>query len=558
VKLAHLERALPLLLFAFTVLAFWPALHADFVFVDDGAMLLNNPHIYSGLTWDSAKWAFQAGHWGMWMPLTWLSHQLDVTLFGLYPEGPHLEGVLLHATSAVIAWFFLKRATGDTWRSLLVALLFATHPMRAESVVWVSERKDVLCVLFSVAALERYVAYRKGPTWPRWLAVTGLYACALMSKGQAVTLPFVMLLLDYWPLTTARNEWKRRALEKLPWLAMAAGSAVLTMIFQKAIGAVTPAPLWERAQHMLGAYGLQLWHTVWPQWLSYFYPRITPPLWSTALSLLALCGLAFIAWRLRKSHPSLAVGLAWFLGVMFPTTGVIQVGGQLTADRYSYLPHLGLFMGIVFALPKVPEQQRRAVLLAAGALVFASVGVLWGQALAWNDSSRLYAQALRRDPDSPRTLMYMGMLKLGQSQIDEAVPLLEHAAEVSPNDGYARSNLARAYEAAGRHEEALAAAEAATHLPVEGLAQRGFVLQAYGKLLIHSGRLAEAEVPLRQAVALQPELPVELDLARLLIALHRDDEALSWFESGGKHFPRDKRFREEAAALRQRLGRPAQ
>lgn len=304
----HLERALPLLVFGFTALAFWPAYDADFVFVDDGSMIINNPHVYSGLTWESVKWAFSTGHWGMWMPLTWMSHQLDITLFGLYPEGPHAEGVLIHSASAALAYLFVRRATGDTWRSLLVALLFAVHPMRAESVVWVSERKDVLCMFFSLASLWAYAAYRKSPAPWRWVVVTVMYGFALMSKAQAIMLPFAMLLLDHWPLgsrrasggeqpserpesakqtqaeTTQRDgpqadrkAWVRRALEKAPWVAMALASTVFTLRFQTEYGAVSSAGWGDRLQRVIGAYGLTLWHTVWPRWLSYFYPRINPP-----------------------------------------------------------------------------------------------------------------------------------------------------------------------------------------------------------------------------------------------------------------------------------------
>jgi len=409
----HLERALPLLVFVFTALAFWPAYDADYVFVDDGSMIINNPMVYGGLTWESVKWAFSTGHWGMWMPLTWVSHQLDITLFGLYPEGPHAEGVLIHSASAALAYLFLKRATGDTWRSLLAVLLFATHPMRAESVVWVSERKDVLCLFFSVAALERYAAYRQAPSPLRWAVVTALYGCALMSKAQAITLPFVMLLLDHWPLgPTQKQAWVKRVLEKAPWVAMALASSVFTLRFQTEYGAVSHAGNADRVQRVLGAYGLTLWHTVWPRWLSYFYPRVTPPAWSTALSAAVLAAVIVAAVKLRNTRPSFSVGVAWFLGVMLPTTGVIQAGGQLTADRYSYLPHLGLFMGLVFLLPKVPERHRRTALLGAAALVFACVSALWGQAVSWNDSGRLYKQALERDPDSSRALTYMGMLEL--------------------------------------------------------------------------------------------------------------------------------------------------
>ncbi|MFT3841075.1 MAG: tetratricopeptide repeat protein [Myxococcaceae bacterium] len=550
----HLERALPFLMFGFTALAFWPAYDADFVFVDDGSMIINNPHVYGGLTWESVKWAFSTGHWGMWMPLTWMSHQLDITLFGLYPEGPHAEGVLIHSVSAALAYLFVRKATGDTWRSLLVAMLFAVHPMRAESVIWVSERKDVLCMFFSLAALWGYAAYRKSPAPWRWVVVTVLYGCALMSKAQAIMLPFAMLLLDHWPLGPQpdRKAWVRRALEKAPWVAMALASTVFTLRFQTEYGAVSSAGWGDRLQRVIGAYGLTLWHTVWPRWLSYFYPRINPPWWSTSLSVAVLVALLAAAFQLRKTKPAFTVGILWFLGVMLPTTGVIQAGGQLTADRYSYLPHLGLFMGLVFVLPPIPERHRRTAMLGAFALVFGCVSALWGQAVTWNDSGRLYKQALQRDPDSPRTLMYMGMLELGQNHAPEAVELLERSAKEQPNDGYVRSNLARAYEAAGRHDDALAMAESATHMYIEGGNHHGFVLQAYGKLLMHAGRLEEAETVLRQAVVYEPDIPVEIDLARLFVQEHRDAEAQAMLEAGQKRFPHERRFKKELQALREK------
>ncbi len=549
-------RYLPLLPFLLTTLVFLPALGADFVGVDDPNLVWGNPGVTGGLSLAGLKWAFTGRGFPSWHPLTWLSHQADVSLFGLSPMGHHATSVLLHALTTALAFVFFRAATGRPGRSLLVALLFGLHPLRAESVVWVSERKDVLCALFCVAAMLCHLRYRRAPGVGRWLATTACVALALMSKPMAVTLPFVLLLLDLWPLgpTAGARVWRARVLEKLPWVALALAASALTVAYQRSSGALASTPLAQRLPRVAAAYGLSLWHTVWPLHLSYFYPRVEVPAWAVALSLAAVGALVAGAWLLRARAPAFTVGALWFLGVALPTTGVMQVGGQLTADRYTYLPHLGLFAAVVFALPVVPERWLRTAALASTALVVACASLLWGQIAVWSSSDDLYPHALERDPGNARALQYLGMLRLQQQRLPEGVALLEAAARAAPDDGFVLSNLARAYADTGDAERSLATAARAVKLPCEQ-SQLGLVLQVYGKALARAGRPAEAEPVLRRAVELKPAIPVEVDLARVLVAQQRDDEALALFEAGAQRFPGDGRFPLEEAELCVKLGR---
>jgi tetratricopeptide (TPR) repeat protein len=273
--------------------------------------------------------------------------------------------------------------------------------------------------------------------------------------------------------------------------------------------------------------------------------------------LFAVAALGASAWLLRTRQPGWTVGVLWFLGVTLPTAGIIAVGAQLTADRYTYFPQLGLLTAIACVLPAVPERFRRAAWLAGAATVFACAALLWGQIVVWSNSELLFEHALHRDPDNARALQALGMIRLQQNRVDEATELLTQAANFNPTDGFPLSNLARAHLAQGQSERAFEEAARATHLPVEPL-NRGLVLQFYGKLLAQAHRDAEAEPVLRAAVEAKPDLPVELDLARVLISLQRDDEARAAFQQCVARFAKDPRCYLEQAQLDVQQGRQAE
>jgi hypothetical protein len=438
------SRWAPAAVFALTFAVFAPAVFGEWLSVDDGAMVLRNPGVLGGVGVDGIKWAFTTWYWGMWHPLTWLSHQLDVSVFGLDPRGHHAMSVLLHAAATALAFVFLRDATQQPGRALFAALLFGLHPLRAESVAWIAERKDVLCSVFWVGAMVLYARYRRQPSVARWLTMALACVCAMLCKPMAVTLPFALLLLDVWPLVTPRAEWKKRVLEKLPLLGSSLGASVLTYLYQRSAETVTQAPLPERLARVVGGYGLELWHTVAPFSLSYLYPRQTPPGWAVALSAVALVALLASGWAARKKAPSWAVGVAWFVGVLLPTAGLVQVGAQLTADRYTYLPHLGLFFGAVFAVPEVSERSRRAVMLGAAAVLVLEASLLWGQLAVWRSSEPLFRQALARDPDNAMALHSLALLQTQGTELDEGLATFQKLLALTPNDGFVLSNYARA------------------------------------------------------------------------------------------------------------------
>jgi hypothetical protein len=412
-----------------TLACFWPTLGNDFVQYDDQDYVTQNPHIQSGLTWQSIRWAFGAAYAANWHPLTWISHALDVELFGLDPAGHHLSSLLLHAANAVLLFTLLNRVTRRTGRSFLVAGLFALHPLRVESVAWVAERKDVLSGFFFLLALLAYTRFvfpsrcardrlgRAGNAEPAGtgcdfrsavfycLALAG-HAAGLMSKPMVVTLPFVLLLMDYWPLGrlggagrgTEGKTIVRLLIEKVPFLVLSGISAAITFQAQapaKVYFAGLPFSL--RLANAAVACARYLGKTFWPADLAVFYPH--PGRWPTAVVLmaaLAIVALTFLVVGSGRRHPWLGVGWLWFLGMLVPVLGLVQVGVQSMADRYTYLPSIGLFIAVVWAcgewaaFKKLP---RPLAVLAAAAALAACGTQAWLQSRIWANTETLFTHA---------------------------------------------------------------------------------------------------------------------------------------------------------------------
>ena len=353
-----------LLLTVFVLISYSPVTRNGFLNHDDYAYITQNPHVRAGLTWATVKWAFTSYDQANWHPLTWLSHALDCQLFGLNPAGPHYENVLLHAVNAVLLFLLLQRATRSRWRSLMVAALFALHPINVESVAWASERKNVLSMMFFLLALHAYVWYTRKPALLRYAAIFFLLALGFMSKSQVITFPFLLLLLDYWPLRrigasaaaglAAQGDGAPRQssawliLEKVPLLLLSAASALVTMKAQKAGGAVQSFSQYSlplRLETAVISYVRYLGKAVWPSKLVALYPHPTKlyPAWQVVAAMLLL--LVISAWVLRaRQQRYLAVGWFWFLGSLVPMIGLVQVGAQAMADRYAYIPFIGLLV----------------------------------------------------------------------------------------------------------------------------------------------------------------------------------------------------------------------
>ena len=365
-----------------TAVVFGRALGLPFVSIDDPEYVTANPALRDGLHVATVRWALTTGHAANWHPLTWLSHALDVELFGLAPAGPHAVNVALHCASALLLLLLLRRLTGSLWRSALAAGLFALHPLRVESVAWVSERKDVLSTALWLGTMLAWAGHVRAPSRRRLALAIGLYALGLMAKPMLVTLPFALLLLDAWPLRRlpARQPARDRdlVLEKWPLFALSAAASVVTFLVQRGVGAVRPLsaiPLAERLANGALAVWAYLGKWLWPVGLAVFYPLPERPVGLVPVAA-ALAGIALVsaaAWRWRARAPHLLVGWLWYLGTLVPVIGLVQVGHQAMADRYTYVPSIGLALAVVWSLPDVGALGRRGRLaLGAGASIVSS------------------------------------------------------------------------------------------------------------------------------------------------------------------------------------------
>src|SRR5438093_6101777 len=356
-----------------TLAVFAPALRHGFVNYDDPEYVTENPRVRAGLSWAGLGWAFAAPHAANWHPLTWLSHMLDAQLFGLAPAGHHASSVLLHAASAALLFGVLEGTTGAPWPSAFVAATFALHPLRVESVAWVSERKDVLaglCWMLALAAYRRYVRRRGAAAY---LLVVAAFVLGLLAKPMVVTLPFVLLLLDVWPL---RRPWNVRLLwEKVPLFLLSAAVSALTVVAQRGAGAMASLeslPLGTRIAEAVVAYGAYLEKAFWPTRLAVFYPHRPLLVAEVATSALVLVVISALALRERRRRPYLLVGWLWYLVVLLPVIGLVKVGEQAMADRFSYLPQIGVLIMVAWAAADAIGSR---VVLTAGAFVALAVCV---------------------------------------------------------------------------------------------------------------------------------------------------------------------------------------
>ena len=329
-----------------TVVTYAPVWRFDFVALDDPQYVYDNPALKAGLTPATIGWAFTTGLEANWHPLTWISHALDVQLFGMAAGWHHVTNLVLHLASTLLLFGVMRMLTGSMFRSAFVAAIFAVHPLHVESVAWVAERKDVLCALFFMLTTGAYVRYVRQPATGRYLLVALCLALGLMAKPMLVTLPFVLLLLDYWPLDRFRRGFRALVIEKLPLLAIVAASSVATFLAQRHGGAVkslTQMPVAMRAQNAVVSYLDYLVQTFWPTRMSVFYPfPNTLPASRVALSAAVLLAITGAVWAVRRRAPYAPVGWLWFGGMIVPVTGVLQVGAQARADRFMYLPMIGL------------------------------------------------------------------------------------------------------------------------------------------------------------------------------------------------------------------------
>ncbi len=440
-----------LLLALVTLGLYIPALKHSFVNYDDGAYVIFNPHVNNGLNWQNVRWAFTAIMIGNWHPLTWISHALDCQLFGLQAGGHHLTSVLLHALNVVLLFLLLERVTAARGRSLLVAALFALHPLNVESVAWVAERKNVLCTVFFLLALGAYGWYVRKPGVKRYLAVAALFVLGLASKPMVITFPCVLLVIDFWPLrrvkdwTTASTTFlapqapfSKLVLEKLPLLALSAASAVITVIAQRSAEAIPKAwPVGWRLENAVYGYAMYLWNALFPHGLAPLYPYTLLDHWRAGLAATFLLAIGWAAWQWRSDRPYLVSGYLWFLGTLVPVIGIIQVGAQSRADRYVYIPLMGIFVAVVWFLSDIADSKRVGIRwrTAAAAVVLAALSfVAWRQLGYWRSNVDLWTHSLEVTQSNFVAEENLAVTLGDLGREDEALVHFENAARIRPDD----------------------------------------------------------------------------------------------------------------------------
>jgi len=472
-----------LLLVLFTLTVYNQATHFQFVNFDDDRYVTENTHIKAGFSWTTIKWAITSTDEANWHPLTWISHALDYQWFHLNPAGHHFTSIVFHALSGCILFLLLFRATRRLGLSFFIAAVFALHPSNVESVVWVSERKNVLSTFFFLLTLGAYGWYASKPNWKRYLAVAGLFVCALASKPMVVTLPFVLLLLDYWPLQRIQS-WTRASgteqtspakliVEKLPLFALSAASCLITMRAQKAAGAVgaLPFPFAVRLKNALYSYLLYIKEIVWPAKLAPLYPHPGKALanWKVLLAAVILLIITILVVKFR-ARGYLLVGWFWFLGTLIPVIGVVQVGNQAMADRYTYIPFIGLFVLIALGASELVEAAKlsSAIKITSAACVLLTLAsVTYRQAGYWRDSLRLWGHALEVTSNNFVAEDEYGGALTQLARFDEAYPHFVRAAQLQPADPVSHSNIGAYLHQHGRAAEAIPQYEIAARLTTD-------------------------------------------------------------------------------------------
>lgn len=455
------------ILVALVWIVFSQTLHHDFVNFDDNKYIYENAQVSSGLSYHGLTWAFTHVHSENWHPLTTITHMLDCQLYGLKASGHHFTNVLLHSVAVVLLFLVLQQMTGgpssprrpdrtgSIWRSAFVAALFAIHPTRVESVAWIAERKDVLSGVFFMLTLLAYVRYTRAPTVSRYVSLSILFACGLISKPMLVTLPFVLLLLDYWPLDRSqkseardqkpetgfkRQSWINLILEKIPLFALSAASCAVTMLAQRpTISSLVGLPLPWRVSNAIVSVVTYVFQLIWPANLAVFYPhpRGEQSGWLVASAALAIAAITVLAVVLRKRCPYILVGWLWYVGMLLPVLGLVQVGLQGHADRYTYLPHIGILIAFSWGVADLTKQWRQRELILQGSaatVIVIMTACSYRQVTYWRDSISLWAHTLVVTTNNDTAHLCMAEALLQRGKLDEAIAHSQAAIEIRPEN----------------------------------------------------------------------------------------------------------------------------
>lgn len=472
-----------LVLAIITFIAFTPVIHSEFISFDDNEYIFENSHVTSGLTLGNIIWAFTNDHLGNYYPLTLMSHMLDCDIYGLNPGGHHFTNLIFHICNALLLCLVLSRMTRNLWPSVFVAALFAIHPLHVESVAWASERKDVLSTFFWMLTVLAYIRYVERPAIGRYLATLAVFVLGILSKPMLVTLPFILLLLDYWPLNRLRNtqvacdinqpiqrvthcRWSiggRLILEKIPFFALSAVQSFITFMVHRQIGLLQPLstyPLKWRIENVLVSYIIYIRKMFWPVKLAIFYPlpKGNVPLWQIIGAVLVLVLITSLAvWKLRQ-RPYIAVGLLWFFGTLVPVIGIVQFGIHTQADRYTYVPYTGLFIIIAWVISDLFARLRyRKVLLSlSSAILLSALGVkTYLQAGYWHDNITLYKHATKVVKNNWWAHRFLGNAFVEQNKLDQAIIQFKEALRIDPENAMVQNELAKAFLNKGQADEAV-------------------------------------------------------------------------------------------------------
>jgi tetratricopeptide (TPR) repeat protein len=542
-----------------------------FINYDTPAQVSDNPEVLDGLTAEGIDWAFSSGSTGNWIPLTRISHMIDVSLFGLDSGSHHLTSVLIHAANTVLLFYLLFSVSGYRWRSFLVAVVFAAHPLHVESVTWINQRKDVLSAFFVLLSILAYGRYAQKPGVWRYAAVVAAFACALMSKPMAVTLPLLLIVLDVWPLQRLTqsaavsghrfaplSSLKAAVIEKVPMMAMAGGLTAVTFMAQQSAGAVSGfegISLMARVSNAVVSYGVYIGQTVWPAGLSVFYPMPVQPMVGAAVATgLALVVLAAVMARRRSSHPYLTAGFAWFLIVLLPVLGLIRVGLGAHADRYMYLAQSGLVVAAVWFVAdflRTRPHLRSAAVTASVAVCLAFGVAAWRQLGHWRSTSALFEHALAVTENNAVAHHALGYELRAAGKLDEAAEHFARALSIWPGYIRAKNNLGEILFSQGR----LAEAEAQFRAAIATNAERTPSHANLGTVLRAQGRFEEAVEAFEEAIRLRPEFgPPRMGLALAYESAGRNDEAIAAARAALLLTPDDAEMRAAGKRMFLRLG----
>ena len=556
-----------LFLTAITLAVFGQTIRYDFVNFDDDLYVYNSPAIKAGLTVKGITFAFISQHAGNWHPLTTVSHMLDCQLYGLNAGWHHGTNVFLHIIAVLLLFQVLRQMTDALWKSVIVAALFAVHPLHVESVAWVSERKDVLSAVFFFLTLGAYVHYAQSRSIMRYLLVTVLFVAGLMAKSMLVTAPVVLILLDYWPLNRIRGQQAdvgrpllELVIEKIPLFVLSAGACVITFVLQKrATGAIPPLPLLWRLENALASYVIYIWKTLWPTRLGVFYPHPnnTLSIGQVIFAVALLVAVTAAAAIFRSQRPYLLTGWFWYVVMLFPVIGVIQVGEQGHADRYTYLPSIGLFLVAVWFtadIAKVRGSRSRLVVATAVTMVLPVLAwTAFVQTSYWRNSRTLWNHALAVTSDNDVAHNNLGYLCAERGELDEAISHFESAAKIrsgktnphyDAGSAFVQMNLADALARKDRSDEAMVHYEEAIRL-------QPYYADAYynrGNVLFAKGRIDEAIADWEWTLQLQPnDADAHTSLGNAFLRQGSFKDAIAQYEMAVALAPEDPHSRNNLA-----------